>query len=169
MHFAALQVLKVDNNPIEWPVSKSAIALKMDAESTMKPPHILELGSLAKDTTRSVEEQMRVWIAGLKAWMKEDDEQEQIRKAALGRDEARQVSAFITATSALTPAHGHTAWRKKIDERIRLPWELPYTKSALYMRQRKIPRRHLLPASTTYSWVRPKDEEPTAARVQRKC
>ena len=135
----------------------------------MKPPHILELGSIAKDSIRSVEEQMRLWIAGLKAWMKEDDEQEQIRRAAYSRDEARQVSASTTAVSALTPAHGHTAWRKRIDERKGPPWELPYTKSALYMRPRKIPRRHLLPASTTYSWVQPKDEEPTAARVHHKC
>jgi hypothetical protein len=48
----------------------------------LKPPHILDLGSIGKDTTRSVEEQMRIWIAGLKAWMKEVDEQNQIRRAA---------------------------------------------------------------------------------------
>lgn len=37
---------------------------------------------MGKDVDRSVEEQMRIWIAGLKAWMKEVDEQDQIRKAA---------------------------------------------------------------------------------------
>lgn len=50
--------------------------------SISKPPHILDLGSIGKDATRSVEEQMRIWIAGLKAWMKEVDEQDQIRRAA---------------------------------------------------------------------------------------
>ena len=55
----------------------------------MKPPNILELGAIGKDTTRSVEEQMRIWIAGLKAWMKEDDEQEQIRRATSSCDEAK--------------------------------------------------------------------------------
>lgn len=55
----------------------------------IKPPHILELGAIGKDTTRSVEEQMRVWIAGLKAWMKEVDEQNQIRRAAQSHADTR--------------------------------------------------------------------------------
>ncbi|KAJ9100012.1 hypothetical protein QFC19_005830 [Naganishia cerealis] len=71
VHFAALQVLKVDNNPIEWP-----------------PPPILDLTAIVQDPSRSVEEQMRIWIASLKAWMKEADEQEQIKKAAVNHQEA---------------------------------------------------------------------------------
>ncbi|KAJ9123227.1 hypothetical protein QFC22_001422 [Naganishia vaughanmartiniae] len=71
VHFAALQVLKVDNNPIEWPVSTGTA-----------PPPILDSTAIVQDSSRSVEEQMRIWIASLKAWMKEADEQEQIKKAA---------------------------------------------------------------------------------------
>ncbi|KAJ9107530.1 hypothetical protein QFC21_000987 [Naganishia friedmannii] len=48
----------------------------------LRPPPILELTTIGQDSSRSVEEQMRIWIASLKAWMKEADEQEQIKKAA---------------------------------------------------------------------------------------